>query len=404
MYTPSMLLFHIALCALLFLGGIACGYAFARHRNTSIPNGDLLALSSQASAAHARAQRLEEENADLHARAHQDQNVLHALAPLARQLDQLGANVAQIDKRTNSAHLLLHEQIEASMRVHEELSREARSLRSALVSTSARGTWGEVELHRLVEAAGMLAHVDFSEQVSTGKMSESGSSSRPDLVVHLPGGGKIAVDSKVPMNALLQAEALDPSLPDLEDRRSKLLNAHAKALRSHIATLTKRNYPNDFPGSPRLTVLFLPAESLLSQALTTDPTLLEDAARSSIALVTPSSFLALLRSAAAVWANNQITTEAHNVLRMGRTLIERLNIVARHLDGLGGSLRTAVKNYNKTVISLESRLLATVRSFESFDLTVETACEINPEDSHVRTFSSAQLSEISSESNHIAEE
>ncbi|MCF2706720.1 DNA recombination protein RmuC [Arcanobacterium haemolyticum] len=374
------------------LGGV-CGFSVARsRRNETIPTDErLVALSSQASAAQARAERLEQENNGLISRARQDNDVLRILAPLARQVETMNAQVQQLEKHTATQASALHQQLEANALTQQELARQTTSLTSALISTSARGTWGEVELRRIVEAAGMIPHVDFSAQLSTGKLTDVGSSQRPDLTIHLPGGGNLAVDAKVPLSALLEAQSIDGSDQASVARRSNLLKEHAKALRAHVSELIRRNYPADFPGSPQLTVLFLPTESLLSEALATDPALLEDALRSGIAITSPSSLLALLRSVAAVWSSNQITTEAQDILHLGHTLVQRLGVVAHHLDSLGASLRSSVKNYNKTIASLESRLLATARSFESLDSPIESPRPISSEEAQVRTISAGDL-------------
>ena len=357
---------------------------------------EVATLHAHAAAASARAERLEEENNALIDRARSDQDVMRALAPLAQQLDVMTRRVQGLQDIQVAQRAELHEQMESVGRTQQELARETSALRSALTSTSARGTWGEVELRRIVEAAGMVAHVDFSEQLSTAQLSVSGSASRPDLTIHLPGGSHIAVDAKVPLDAILRAQEISGHDYASETLRSELLAEHAKAVRGHISALAKRNYPADFPGSPQITVMFLPTESLLSEAISTDAALLEDALRMGVTPTSPSSLLALLRAIATVWASTQVTQEAQAIVSLGRTLFERLNVVAGHLDSLGNSLRSSVKNYNKAIGSLESRVLVTAREFASVEVTPRDLHAISADDAQVRQVVAPELLESGS--------
>lgn len=203
------------------LGG-AVGYFFAQVKMARAPQQEaqeLARIQSNAAAAVARAERLEEENNSLIDRARTDQDVLRALAPLAQQLDTMNRRVQGLQETQVAQRAELQEQLGQANRTQRELARETSSLRTALTSNSARGTWGEIELRRIVEAAGMIPHVDFSLQQSTGQVSESGSASRPDLTVHLPGGFHLAVDAKVPLSAMLRAQ--DITGQDAAARRAR---------------------------------------------------------------------------------------------------------------------------------------------------------------------------------------
>ena len=399
---PVFLLLAFVLVAL----GMAVGYFFAQVKMARAPHHEaqeLAQIQSHAAAAAARAERLEEENNALIDRARADQDILRALAPLAQQLDTMSRRVQGLQETQVTQRAELQEQLGQANRTQRELARETSSLRTALTSNSTRGTWGEIELRRIVEAAGMIPHVDFSLQQSTGQVSESGSASRPDLTMHLPGGFHIAVDAKVPLSAMLRAQDLTGQDAASRRARAELMSEHAKAMRAHINELAKRDYPAQFPGSPQFTVMFLPAESLLSEALATDATLLEDALRMGITPTSPSSLLALLRAVATVWASAHVTEEAQEIMYLGRTLVQRLNTVASHLDSLGASLQRSVAAYNRTVASIESRLLVTARSFESIDSPLVVPKEVSSEKGQVRRFTSGLLSPESVESSENAE-
>lgn len=389
--SPPVILLLVLVCLAL---GFAIGYFFSQARAVKAPHEEaqeLVRIQSNAAAAQARAERLEEENSSLIERARSDQDIMRALAPLAQQLDAMSRRVQGLQEVQVAQRAELQEQLGQANRTQRELARETNSLRTALTSNSARGTWGEIELRRIVEAAGMLPHVDFSLQQATNQISESGSGSRPDLTVHLPGGFHLAVDAKVPLSSMLRVQDVTGEDSASRRARAELMSEHAKAVRAHINELAKRNYPAEFPGSPQVTVMFLPAESLLSQALAADATLLEDALRLGITPTSPSSLLALLRSVATVWASAQVTEEAQEIMLLGRTLVDRLNVVAKHLNTLGSSLQRSVVSYNATVASIESRLLVTARSFESIDAPLVVPKELSSDKAQVRRFTAGQL-------------
>ncbi|PFG38774.1 DNA recombination protein RmuC [Georgenia soli] len=391
----------VVLLVLTLAVGAALGYAVAVARGAALRGDGATAaevgeLRARAAAAQARADRLTEEVEQLHERARQDQDVLRALAPVQSALAQVGEHVALLERERTEQFTVLTEQLHHARRTDAELQRTTAQLESALRSTSARGQWGEVELRRVLEASGMLRHVDFTEQRALGTAGSPGRSrgggGRPDVVVHLPGEKYLAIDAKVPMDAYLEASALGerPTGEDAE-RRERLLAAHARALRGHVDALVKRAYHEHLPGSPELVVMFVPSEGLLAAALEADPTLLEHALRQGVAPTSPSSLLALLRTVASVWSAEKVSAEAKELLELGRTLYDRLGVVASHLGGLGRSLRSSVQHYNKAVASIEQRLLVTARDLESIggrDLDVEP---ISADDAQVRTFTAPEL-------------
>ena len=391
--------------------GVIIGYVGAIARRTTVDRSDheqVAELRAQAAQWQARAEELSSRTQVAEERAERDGSVLRALAPVRSQLEQVGARVESLEKQRAEQHAALAEQLRATALREQDLARSTASLEGALRSRSARGMWGEVELARVLEASGMMRHVDFSEQRTIGALvqrrgglgaaTDSGSGaagrSRPDVVVHLPGDGYLAVDAKAPMDSYLAATAVQCSGPQDEERRSDLLAAHAKALRGHVDQLAARRYDRALGDSPELVVLFVPAEAVLSAALEADPALLEHALGRGVALTSPVSLLTLLRTCATAWARTAVNDDARELLELGRTLYERLGTVAGHLDALGGALRRSVTAYNKAVGSMENRLLVTARSLETLGEQVDSPALISADAAQVRTFTAPELTGV----------
>ena len=396
--------------------GVVIGYIGAIARRTTAVRADheqVAELRAQAAQWQARAEELSSRTQVAEERAERDGSVLRALAPVRSQLEQVGTRVESLEKQRAEQHAALAEQLRATALREQDLARSTASLEGALRSRSARGMWGEVELARVLEASGMMRHVDFSEQRtigalvqrrggpagapgavgSVGSVAGEGAAgrSRPDVVVHLPGEGYLAVDAKAPMDSYLAATAVQGSGPEDEQRRSQLLEAHARALRGHVDQLAARRYDRALGDSPELVVLFVPAEAVLSAALEADPALLEHALGRGVALASPVSLLTLLRTCATAWARTAVNDDARELLELGRTLYERLGTVAGHLDALGGALRRSVTAYNKAVGSMENRLLVTARSLETLGEQVDSPTLISADSAQVRTFTAPEL-------------
>ena len=410
----------VLLPILLLLVGLAIGAvigylgALARRTTAHQSEGEQVAeLRAQAAQWQARAEELSSRTQVAEERAERDGSVLRALAPVRIQLEQVGARVESLEKQRAEQHAALAEQLRATALREQDLARSTASLEGALRSRSARGMWGEVELARVLEASGMMRHVDFSEQRTIGALVQrrggpagapgavgsvgsaagegAAGRSRPDVVVHLPGEGYLAVDAKAPMDSYLAATAVQGSGPEDEERRGRLLEAHARALRGHVDQLAARRYDRALGDSPELVVLFVPAEAVLSAALEADPTLLEHALGRGVALASPVSLLTLLRTCATAWARTAVNDDARELLELGRTLYERLGTVAGHLDALGGALRRSVTAYNKAVGSMENRLLVTARSLETLGEQVDSPTLISADAAQVRTFTAPEL-------------
>ncbi|WP_159813082.1 DNA recombination protein RmuC [Actinomyces sp. zg328] len=420
---PHLAALIVALIVGLIVGlitGVALGSARAQARSATLANGDdtTSRLRAEAAGWRARAEELESRAQIAEERSDRDASVLRALAPVRAQLERVGARVEEMERQRAAQHATLTEQLRAGAASEKELRRATTALEGALRSRSARGLWGEVELSRVLEASGMMRHVDFSEQRGLTGLAPAGArgagggaTGRPDVVVHLPGKAHVAVDAKVPLDSYLRACGLDGSRRAAAktvdssraedgageargispDERGRLLQAHAKALRSHIDALAGRHYDRSLEGSPEMVVLFIPAEPILSAALDADPTLMDHALDRGVALTTPASLLALLRTCALAWAHTAVNEEAGELLALGRVLYQRLETVADHLTALGKALTRSVSAYNRVVGSVESRLLVTARGFESLGEGLPSPSPIGLEDAQVRSFSAPEL-------------
>lgn len=384
--------------------GAFLGYVGAVARRASTPDQ---AGTLRAEVAHwqARAEELSRRVESAEARSQGDASVLQALAPVRAQLEQMTQRVDQMEQIRARQHGALAEQLRESARRETELARTTTSLEGALRSRSARGTWGEVELARILEASGMTPHVDFAEQRSIGSLTQgrgrggvtsSGDLGRPDVTIHLPGQGFLALDAKAPMDAYLRACAIEESGEDAESRRRAELSAHAKALRFHVEALAGRDYARSLGASPELVILFVPSKAALSAALRTDASLLDDAMARGVALCSPVTLLAVARTCATAWARTSINEQADQVIALGRELYERLGVVAGHMENLGKHLAKTVDFYNKTVSSMESRLLTSARSVSALEEASKknmTVTPIDPDAAQVRSFTKPELTD-----------
>ena len=394
--------------------GAALGYFAAltrtAHRQTAGEDGASM-LRAEAAQWRARAEELSERAELAEERAERDGSVLRALAPVRAQLEQMGSRVESVGSRVEAMerqraaqHATLTEQLRVNAEADRELRRATTTLEGALRSRSARGVWGEVELARVLEISGMMPHVDFVEQRTVGAVigrragaapSRDAARGRPDVVIHLPGSGHLALDAKVPLDSYLTAASIGQTDEDADgtddSRRHKLLVAHARALRGHVDALAERHYDKHLNDSPELVVLFIPAEPILAAALDADPGLLEHSLGRGVALTTPSSLLALLRTCATAWARTAVNDDARELLALGRTLYERLGTVAGHLDSLGTALSRSVTAYNRAVESMESRLLVPARSFTTLGEGLASPAPIEPDAAQVRQFTSAEV-------------
>ncbi|WP_426510112.1 DNA recombination protein RmuC [Dactylosporangium sp. McL0621] len=331
--------------------GAALGWYVARSRSAV----DLAKLEATLQATRDGEARLESSlrALTLEARGQTQDAVADAVAPLNEALLRYERRVAELERDRVGAYEALREQVRAMHEVSGELRTETHRLVSALRAPTVRGRWGEQQLRRIVEAAGMLEHCDFDEQVSAA--TEDGVV-RPDLVVRLHGGRQVVVDAKAPLEAYLSAL----ESPD-EQSRTARLTQHAKHVRAHVEALSAKSYWTAFEPAPEFVVLFVPADTFLDAALQHDPGLLDHAFARNVILATPATLVALLRTVAYAWRQDSLTTNALAVHQTGRELYARLSTMGEHLAKVGTSLATAVTSYNRAVGSLEGRVLVSAR-------------------------------------------
>ena len=329
--------------------GLALGFVVAQVRTAG--------LRTQLAAAQLAEAKLRAGDADL---AKGQQQVSALVAPLHDQLARVEQQLRGLEVERVRASAELREQVTTVAAGSEKLGRETRALVDALRKPQARGRWGELQLRRVVEVAGMLDRCDFDEQTS---VTTQDGMLRPDLVVHLAGGGKVVVDAKVTLAAYLEAAESDSALV-----RADRMAAHVKHLRAHIDGLADKAYWQHLGMTPEFVVLFVPGEAFLAPALEADPTLLEHAMQRRVHLATPTTLLSLLRAVSYGWQQHQLTDNAQEVLEAGRELFARLATFGGHVDALGRSLGKAVESFNKTVGSLERTVLPSVRRMSELGL------------------------------------
>jgi DNA recombination protein RmuC len=305
---------------------------------------------------------LRERITDLEAAAGQDQELAATISPLSATLQRVERQVQSLERDRVEQFSRLDEQLTAVRLGEEALRVQTSALAGALRSPTARGAWGEVQLKRVVEHAGMLQRVDFSTQV-TGTTPDGGGV-RPDLVVHLPGGKQIVVDAKAPLAAFLEASEGGDG-----PQQERAAIAHAKAVRTHVDTLAAKQYWTAFQPTPQLVICFVPGEAFLAAACTADPALLDYAMGRRVVLATPTTLLALLRTIALTWQSEALTGNARQLFELGRELHTRLGSLGESTSKLGRTLQRAVEDYNAMVATLERRVLVTARKMETLDLT-----------------------------------
>lgn len=374
-----------ALAVACLFAGLLAGWFAASARAAERASADRAALTARAVAAESAhrslADQLEQQRAltrELGAqtradqvaqqdRERREQVVLRALAPVQETLQTMQLKVDELERERQTQYGSIAEQLRRAHESDEALRATTESLAGALRSNATRGVWGETQLRRVVESAGLTRYVDFDTQAS---LTSDAGAGRPDLVVRLPGGKALAVDAKVPLDAYLEASAIPLTAQgEQAARRAELLKKHVKAVRAHIDALAGKRYWTGLDSSPEFVVCFIPSESLLAAALEEDPSLLDYAFTRRVALASPVNLWAVLKTVAYTWTQQDVSTEARRLFDLGNELYQRLGGLATHTDELRRAIERTVDSYNRFAGSLESRVLVSARRFPGIDDT-----------------------------------
>lgn len=347
--------------------------------------------SNDAVALQAQLTMMQRQNDDLRGNAEVENKILQALSPVSERLTDMQRTVAQLEKQRNEQHGQISQQLRAALESDELLRGTAEQLASALRSNSVRGVWGEVQLRRVVEAAGLIERVDFDVQ---SHISSDAGIGKPDMVVHLPGGKNIAVDAKVPFSAYLEASKIPFTATGEEAaRRENLLKQHVTAVRAHVDALGKKSYWDGLAASPELVICFIPSEALISSAIEADPALMDYAFSKKVALASPVTLWSVLKTVAFSWQQDVLTEDAAKLFVVGRELLQRLGGMAKHIETLGRSISSTVKGYNSFVGSLETRVFPSARKLSELGSGADLPDELEGIDQMPRELSAPELLE-----------
>jgi DNA recombination protein RmuC len=328
---------------------------------------------------------LRERVVDLEAAVSEDAQTATMLAPLRDALVRVERQVGTLERDRVEQFSQVSVRLADVTTTTDALRSQTASLVGSLNASNIRGNWGEVQLRRVLEHAGMLARCDFDEQVSAVSSHDRGV--RPDVLVRLPGDKCLVVDAKAPMTAFLsaQADGIDAA------ERSRLLASHATSLRGHVDSLAAKAYWSAFTNTPEMVVCFIPSDAILAAALASDPALFDYAQARKVVLASPGTLLALLRTVAFTWQQDALTANAQLLLKLGNELYSRLGTLGSHATKMGSSLQKSVESYNALVGALESRVMVTARKMHELGLADAPLPQIEPVESAPRPLSAAEL-------------
>jgi len=316
--------------------------------------------------------------------ARREEAVRQLVEPMAKALEQVQRQTTEADRARAAGQATMTEHVRQMVEASAKLDRKTSDFINTLRRSDVRGNWGEVQLRRVVELAGMVQHVDFEEQ-QTVKDGE-GRNLRPDMTVRLAGGRTVVVDSKVALAALLEAfETEDEAV------RAERLQAHARHVKRHVDDLSGKRYWEQFDSAPEFVVMFVPSEAFYQSAIEQDPSLQEYAFEKRVVIATPTTLVAMLRTVAHAWKEEALAQNAQQVLATGKELYDRLSTMGGHLDRVGKALESAGKAYNDTVASVESRVLVSARRFGDMQQIEAELVEPRRVESEVRVLAAPEL-------------
>jgi DNA recombination protein RmuC len=358
---------YVLLVIGLLVGAIA-GFAIASSRAKTAQVTPVKTFEVEYAGAQARVEELQRQVAQLESQRvareekdRQENRLVSELAPVKENLRLMQEAVQKMETERVQQVTALKTALRQTLESDELLRKQTSSLASALSSNSVRGVWGEAQLRKLVELAGLLKHADFDEQATI-------TAGRADMIINLPGGKQLAIDSKVPYNSYQEASQISPLAEGAEAaHRAELIKAHVKAVRKHIDDLSTKAYWTALNASPDFVVCFIPSESLLSASLDADPSLLEYAFSKNVAMASPVSLFSVLKTINFIWRQNVDENQVRSMIRLGQELYERVGKIADLADKLGRSILGSVNAYNAFASSFESRFLVTARKLNDLD-------------------------------------
>lgn len=340
--------------------GAVLGFLIGKARVKPVATDDTAIRLLTAQLEDAKRERQERDERD-----RKENTLLQTLTPIKDQLEQMRNKVAELETQRNTQYGTIEEQLRQSIATSQSLGKQTETLAKAMSDNQMRGVWGETQLRRLIEEAGLSKIADFSEQAGV-----EGGSKRPDVTILLPGNKQILIDSKVPFDAYMEASSIsDLGSPEELARRDALIKKHTDAVKSHIKALGDKKYWESYTDAAPFVIAFIPSESLLSAALQADPSLLEYSFKQGVAIASPVSLFSVLKTITYIWQQEANEKALANVIKLGKDLYARIAVVAKHASALGKSLDGAVGNYNKFANSLERNLLTTAREANAIDAT-----------------------------------
>jgi DNA recombination protein RmuC len=340
--------------------GALLGFFIGKARVKPVASDDTAVRLLTAQLEDAKRERQERDERD-----RKESTLLQTLTPIKDQLEQMRNKVAELETQRNTQYGTIEEQLRQSIATSQSLGKQTETLAKAMSDNQMRGVWGETQLRRLIEEAGLSKIADFSEQAGV-----EGGAKRPDVTILLPGNKQILIDSKVPFDAYMEASSIsDLGSPEELARRDALIKKHSEAVKSHIKALGDKKYWESYTDAAPFVIAFIPSESLLSAALQADPSLLEYSFKQGVAIASPVSLFSVLKTITYIWQQEANEKALANVIKLGKDLYARIAVVAKHASALGKSLDGAVGNYNKFASSLERNLLTTAREANAIDAT-----------------------------------